>query len=199
MTGQEALAALIADPKKFLKKHRLRVTALFTTSQQEVVWLYNDGQNFGGHDSFSIASDNPGTGHPTPVDVLGVRVYSFSDVNPTALPAATLPAAGAGPGLMATVMLTGCAVVTQDRRSGSGPFVAHIQPDAGQSGEQLEDALQGAHFAGSTHSTKVYGRRDYPHPQRATAIALREGTTWNLFTQAFGDHQIDEVKKFTLS
>ena len=131
MTGNDALVALLANPMQFLQIHRLRITVLFAPTGPDQVWLFNDNQHFGGHDSFSIDAVNPGIGGPTPLGVFGVQVFGFAAVNPAALPPAQLPAAGAGPGFMATVLLTGCSAVMQPSSAGSGPFVAHIQPDAG--------------------------------------------------------------------
>lgn len=199
MTGQEALAALLAAPMPFLHVHRLRITALFDPSGPDQVWLFNDNQHFGGHDSFSIDAANPGIGDPTPLAVFGVKVFDFAAINPAALPPAHLPPPGAGPGFMATVLLTGCSVVMQPLSAGSGPFVAHVQPDGGQTGQQLQAALQGARFAGSAHPTGVYGRLNYPQPQRATVIALRAGTHWTLYAQAFGALSIDTVQSVSLS
>jgi hypothetical protein len=200
MTGQEALNKLLENPKKFLEKHRLKVTAHFADTQQEMVWLYNDGQNYGGHDSFDMANGaKPEHGHPVSLAVFGVRVYDYANIVSTALPAVPLPASGAGPGFMATVMLTGCTVVMQERAGGIGPFVAHILPATGQSGAQLEDALHDAKFTGSTHATKLYGRHQYPGTLSATTIALRDGSSWFLYTQSFGNNEIHEVKKYSLA
>lgn len=197
MTGHEALALLRANPLGFLGTHRLRITALFDPTGPDQVWLFNDQEHFGGHDSFSMQSSDPGYGGPAQLTVLGVAVLDFAAVDPTALPPALLPAAGLD--FMATVMLTGCAVVTQPLVAGSGPFVAHIRPSPGQTGEQLQVALQAARFAGSAHATGVYGRLNYPQPQRATVIGLRDGTHWTLYAQAFGAASIDAVQSFQLS
>jgi hypothetical protein len=197
MTGQQALDALRAAPVPFLQTHRLVITALFDPTGPDQVWLYNDNQHFGGHDSFSMASGDPGIGAPVQLAVFGVQVLPFAAVNPAALPAAQLPAVGAD--FMATALLTGCAVVMQPLILGSGPFVAHIQPDIGQTGEQLQAQLQGARFAGSAHATGVYGRLNYPQPQRATVIGLRDGAHWTLYAQAFGALSIANVQSFPLS
>lgn len=198
MTGHEALTKLFADPKKFLKQHRLKVTAHFTATAGDATWLFNDSVSYGGHASFEINNGpKPVNGDPVSLGVFGVRVYSYGEIDRTALPAVALPSSG--PSIMATAMLTGCTVVMQERADGDGPFIAHIQPNPGQTGEQVEDALQGARFSHSDHKTKLYGRHEYPGTLSATVIAVRDGSTWTLYAQSFGNHEIHDVKVYSLA
>lgn len=203
MTNEDALRALRQHTQEFLKKHRLQIAAHFHDSENQSVWFFNDGQNFGGHDSFKIDGDKPGIGDPVKLEVYGVRVYNFAEINVHQLPPAELPRGSGDPDFMATVKLTGCSVVTQKRHSDGGPLVAHIQPDRdhGQSGGVLQEALHGARFEGSRHSTEVYGRLDYGDND-ATVIALRKDSGWNLYVQEWGKtsgkEKIDKVKKFPL-
>ena len=86
MTGHEALTKLFADPKKFLKQHRLKVTAHFTATVGDAAWLYNDSVSYGGRASFEINNGpKPVNGDPVSLGVFGVRVYSYGQIDRTAL------------------------------------------------------------------------------------------------------------------
>jgi len=119
-----------------------------------------------------------------------VKMWSIGNLH--AITPYTLPVA-AGPSLMLTGQLSGCAFAIHDNGDGS-LVVAHIEPDANVSGALLDRTLSGIPYW-----DVVYGRSDYSGLRAASIVGARTAGRWRIWAQKqdrnSGDFTIRKVKR----
>jgi hypothetical protein len=192
MTSQEAFEKLVKHTEDFLKHHLVRVPSV-ASGAGGAFWIFDDQQNEGGKQSFKIVGEDNQQPGQFQFNGSSIHVLKSDEIDIENIPATVLGRGTEQPAL--TVKLTGCSVVMQKHHDRL--LIAHIQP-IGISGDRLEDQLK---HRGKFRDTarddhfEVYGRHQYPDLE-ATALAIRDGHTWRVYTQSYNlDDRKHPIKK----
>jgi hypothetical protein len=181
MTPEQAFNKLVEKPSDFLEKHVIRVQSLATPPQTSY-WIYDDGENLGGKQSFRIAAEDPSQPNQFQFTGTALPTQDSDTIDIESIAPTELQLTSTSP--LMTVLLTGCSIVMQ--ASASSLLVAHIRP-RGIDGDKLQEKLEKkGQFQGTTSRSglKVYGRENYPQPRRATVIGFLKGDEWKIYAQA---------------
>lgn len=205
MDLEQALQLLRDNPQTFLLLFCLKVTGPAIQPPpgeqiggQQQFWFYREPMDFNGIPSYAINTVPwpgvdilPFNAFPLPTCTLGggpgqenILALTLRCPNPA-------PAVGGVP-MLVTAQLTGCCLVTKREQAGNGPFLAHLQPVAGQNGEELQVQLMHSptRFHGqNADGLQFYGRFQYPQ-RIVTVIGVRRPLGWSLFVQPRNLQQI---------
>jgi hypothetical protein len=193
MTGQQALTALTAHPRTFLQKYPVRIagSSLASGVTQYAIWYSQPSSRPGSilrttnmhtTDAFRMSSQL-GMAGPSCANFNAHSVFmEQSNVAPIALYSI---AAGAGPNILVTGVLSGCSFIVNDGPNPGDIDCAHLQPN-GETAQVLETRLTPLY-------NHVYGVSSYGHTiatlggasrdRNVTIIGVRMANRWKIYAQ----------------
>lgn len=202
LTAADILAELRANPLTFLRHYKLIIAGGGSNSNSGVAtFLFDDknstvkGFTTGLSGKVGKTKDRPyikfsrtsGVANPNPDIAAGkfnahyVAMKQIGDAPQTTH--YTLP--GTGPDLMLTSQLSGCTFGVGSAADGS-QLVSHIQPNADATPADLHHAVVGAMTGGTDKLLERQSDASYGDTSnRATVVGVRNGGTWNFYTQIY--------------
>jgi hypothetical protein len=203
LLAQLYLAYLIADPDEFLTSYTMLESGM-DESRTFTFYAYSEASNQTAGVISDIAARKrfritnvpvPGNLGQETVQSFNVRMvkrtepFTIGDIESAYLPL--------GPEFMTTGMLSGCCFVVYTER-GSNPYVAHIQPRTGQTGDLLKpDIDNNGHFdARLLDRVKTFGLGDYgtqvggAWAGYAMVIGVYRMGAWEIYGQDLGRSNI---------
>lgn len=176
MDSRQALSALQADPKGFLRKYTVRVAGHPSVSG---IQQYYIGPRAATPNFFDI--NNIPSAAATSFMAWSVLMVHYNAVNPGALQPLVVSANG-GPDIMVTGLLNGCTFCMLKVQNGVA--MTHVKP-TGIDAIKLHTTLttQGR-FQNNPSPFQTFGQAsDYTGTEDATLIGIRKGGIWKVYAQ----------------
>ena len=176
MDGQQALNALMAHPRTFLKKNPLRIAGSNQPSGVYNFAIWNAGTMFRITSDVMLAGPN---NFVFPAHSIFMEQSTVAPIQLHSIPTA------APPNILVTGALSGCSIILEDGPNPGDVQAAHLQPN-GETAVQLETRI-------APNYQHVYGMTRYDHTaptlsgpksdRTVTIVGVRVNGAWKIYAQ----------------